>query len=480
MTIPFLIQFITLLVGVLLYYFSHLVPYNNQMLLIILVLVGVTTVSVLFKRERVIELRGNYFKAFYLFLLGYLIVHFQFYIDVLLKNITLYDKWIFAHPGVILKAASLSLVGLTSFYLGYLLYQNKKRTPLRNVEKKQYPLIFMVILLYPLTIWFFKSVGLSYILGGYGHEAIAGSSAGSYSQLLLKTVFFAVMILNYSNLRTSGLKYTPLQYFKSYGILFYIPLAAYLTMVLLSGDRGPLIELGLGYLVTYTFVAQKKISLKSTLIMLLCAAFLITILGIARKISSDGLSFQAKIEKALQSDNSHLRHSFSPNTVELATSVRTLHHSIKYVPEQHHYLMGEFQLKYIISSIPFLSGLLTPLFSSHEKYLGSAFFVTWIMQGDHPTYGEGTSCVTDLYLDFGILGVIIGLFFFGRLMRWTEYRLYVDPENNSVWTYILSFYLIVTSFYISRSAILYCLNPVVILTLIILAYKFIFKKNINL
>ena len=54
------------------------------------------------------------------------------------------------------------------------------------------------------------------------------------------------------------------------------------------------------------------------------------------------------------------------------------------------------------------------------KYDGSANFITYLIQGNDPSYGDGTSASADLYLDFGGYGVFFGLFIFGLLFQFFD------------------------------------------------------------
>lgn len=474
------LNIILFVVSLVLYFIYHNSQgYDNVMLLICVLIMVVSTVSFFSRKETIIELKNNYFKAVYFFILGYIIVHFQCYIDLLLGNISENNSWFFGNANIIIKVSYISLLGLISFYLGYLTYNGyiKSKNKIRKT-KYTYPLGYLIALTYPVLYLFFRTVGLEYILGGYGSVGIEVGGIGAYSQLILQLLFYAIMILNYINAKTKGVKYTAREYFLSYNLFFYFTFGAYCIMVMLSGDRGPLISLGLAYVLIYSFLAIKKIKLRQFFLMIVIAMFVVTTLGVARSFSKDGYSFKEKITMALSNGEKKRYESFSPNTLELAGSVRTLHYSVDYVPERHPHLNGLFQTKYLISSIPFISGFVSPLFDSHYKYKGSSSFVTWIEQGDYPSSGAGSTCVADLYLDFGVIGVILGLFLFGLFLRWSEFQLF-SRDSISLFSFIICFYATVMSFYIGRSMILFQLKGAVWLFMIVYIYHYIFKRNVK-
>ena len=66
------------------------------------------------------------------------------------------------------------------------------------------------------------------------------------------------------------------------------------------------------------------------------------------------------------------------------------------------YFFGYFQIRQIVSCIPGAGGIFLKIFGdNNKKYNGSSGYITYLIQGDYPKYGDGTSVTADLYLDFG-------------------------------------------------------------------------------
>lgn len=476
-TLSFIFAFM-LLILLAFYLLTDVFYYDKSVLVGIMLIVGISTLSFLCMKEGNSLLKAQYFSPLYLFLLGYLVVHFQFYFDILLGNLTESESWLFITPSLIPKAAMISTIGLLSFYVGYLSHlDNDEVVYIEEEEMQIYPLNVLILISCFLLFFFLNFAGLNYILGGYGGDAqIEVGGIAAYSELLLQLSFYASMILNVRNAKTLYVEYTFREYVKSYGLFFYIPFVSYNCMVMLSGDRGPMISLIIGYIVSYTYIAKNRIKLPVLLVVLLVGMSFITILGMTRKFSQEGLSFKEKIELAFRSETVNSYDSFSPNTAELAGSVRTLHMSINYVPEQHPYLYGLFQLKYVMAIVPFISSVTNQVFDSQSKYKGSASFITWIEQGDYPSSGAGSTCVADFYLDFGLIGVIIGFFFFGWFIQNIEYKLYIQ-QNISLWLHTLCLYSVVVSLYVARSSILFHLRAIVWLYIILFVYQYVYKKR---
>ena len=125
-----------------------------------------------------------------------------------------------------------------------------------------------------------------------------------------------------------------------------------------------------------------------------------------------------------------------PITAELASSQKTLQYAVDNVPSKHDYLYGSFQLRNILSTIPFSSRITSSFLDSHWKYRSSAFFITYLIQGDFYIYGNGTSLIADLYLSFGLIGIIIGMLFLGVVIKKIERKVILNP-NASIYNIVL-------------------------------------------
>jgi hypothetical protein len=246
--------------------------------------------------------------------------------------------------------------------------------------------------------------------------------------------------------------------------------------VMLSGDRGPLMSYSLCFISGYFFVKKIKLSYKKGILFIFTGAIMISILGMVRNLNKD-LSFTEKIQLSLTENENDSRISFLPVTKELATSVRTLHHAVNYVPRNHDFLYGRFQLQHLTVALPFFS-IFSPIIyeDTSWKYAGSSSFITWIRQGDFPTSGDGTSCIADFYLDFGMFGVLAGMFGFGYFMRFAEVKMYsANIPNLFVHVFIIVY--LTNAIYISRSSVLFGFKSIVLIYIILVSNKYIFNKT---
>src|SRR5690606_7865909 len=89
-----------------------------------------------------------------------------------------------------------------------------------------------------------------------------------------------------------------------------------------------------------------------------------------------------------------------------------------------------------------LERLLSQLPGYDTTYFATANFVTYLGFGNNPPYGLGTNLIGGLYLSFGLIGVVVIMFLFGRFVA------FVDSKSNTSFIYLF-IYLVLLSYAIS-------------------------------
>jgi len=269
------------------------------------------------------------------------------------------------------------------------------------------------------------------------------------------------------------------QYAKQLGLLFHLCLLTYLVLVMISGDRGPIMIIGMSYFFSYIMAAKKRVLFVHVVVLVIGAAIIFSALGYARNIDKS-ISFVDRFSIALQGMATKAeikRESVFPITSELSGSAKTLHYAMNYVPEIHPYLYGSIQFREVLAMIPFSSYVTNYFLDSDFRYRSSAYFITWLSQGNFYTYGTGTSVVADLYLSFGVLGVLLGLFLFGILLRKLEiYIFYVSIDEMPSFYLITSIFAYGYSIYIARASILSPLNFMIFTVIVVYSYQKMIKR----
>ena len=467
------IFYIVFLILLVFYYADTTMVMDKNVIFILLLINFVSIFLFLFKKENKKELRKQTFKFSTLFVIGFCIVHFQYHVDYLLDNVDENNLYIWINKNVVVKSLVISTAGLISFFIGYLIL---KKSKIINSKKQQANSTKLLVgIAAVMLVLFVVTVNPLYLAGFYGEEEMGDTA--TYAILLFNLLAFSAIIQNCRNM--IFLKQIPIsikEYVKKQSYLLTTIIGIYLLLVLISGDRGPIITFSVCYFSGYYIVTKKKLSVKRGLVFIISGAVFMTLLGEIRRADKD-IDFATRLQEAINEEKTGNQESFLPQTQELAGSIRTLHTAVDYIPEKHDFLYGRFQFQQITASIPFFNMFL-PIFydSGHVRYRGSASFVTWINQGDYPNSGDGTSCITDYYFDFGIFGVIFGMLFFGMTTRFFEVNLFSNYNISPVFIYVFGVVYLSNAIYIPRSSILFELRTVVWITLILLLNSLI-KRN---
>ena len=437
---------------ILIFKYNDLPSYKIDNLLISLI-IAVLNVVVFFSTLKKSRAISKFSIITVLFVMGYFIVFFQRYFDLLLGFRDSFD-YCFANERTIMKCVIISLSGQCAFFLGNLLYTFKKTCnpkPSTYTNLGSLKLIFICITLLFLYFNFYKLFSYSYSQDSL--EAEAGTMV-LYSSMFYQIVL--ALILSYTVCNLKQLQLNNFNQFYNYlGVPFHFCLALYILFHLILGDRGPLIVCVSMYFGAYMISVKRRISFLKIAPLVACAIFLLFFVGETRNMGG-GLGLSQKMDAAME--KSSMATSIFPFTDELAGSVMTLHYSVDNVPESHPHVYGLFTLRTIASWIPFSDRVISSFISLDSRYRSSAFFITWLIQGDNYTYGNGSSCNADLYLNFGLWGVISGLLLWGLFLRYLESS---APIRSSINFWIIFMFTIGYAIYVNRSDLLVFSNYVI-------------------
>tara|TARA_Y100001954_G_scaffold239202_1_gene311907 strand:+ start:4118 stop:5125 length:1008 start_codon:yes stop_codon:yes gene_type:complete len=268
--------------------------------------------------------------------------------------------------------------------------------------------------------------GLDLFLNTY-----AGSKLGSvtYDAIFSLVSFFIIL----------GALYALSNYFleKKLGLYSIILLSLSLFWsfaLLILGDRNTFFLIAIclfaGY---YTFI--KSISRKYIVIFLFIAIGLYNVVELTRTEKNKDLN--TFIEASNTVYDQLLSDFGNENSFDItSTGVRA---SFK-VAEDYGFYYGKFKLVSIASIIPYSSRI---FIESDDQITGSSNILKKEMIGLRAGWGVGTNIISDCYLDFGILGVIIILFYFGKFGSYVT-RMVKFNVNSPKWIFI---YIITLSYY---------------------------------
>lgn len=463
-------------------YFSDAPIMDRSIMLFLLGFVLFSLIIFVTKKENNKNLQGQLLKHSYLFLIGYLIVSFQFYIDFIIYNIDENYQEIWVNRSIVVKSMAIVTAGLLTFLIGYSTTKFDKTSFIKNKSVKKIINTKFIFIIWVLSlIVFYSTVSPLYLLGYYGKEGAEIGRIPSLAIFLFHSTFYVLLIQKLRNLKIHNnynLNLNVKEYLQKLGLSFISIVFIYLVTILFSGDRGPLMTVGLSMFAGYVYLNKRKLKFLRIIPFFILGVFFISLLGKARSLDRD-ISLFDRISLVFNDDIKVVeQESFLEPTKELAKSLLTTHTAINYIDYSGNYTYGRFQFQQIANSIPFFSIFYPLIFTdNHKKFSSSASYITWIIQGDHPFFGNGTSSTADLYLDFGFLGVLLGMLIFGFFIRYLEVIFYAE-ELTSLPFQVLSFVYLTNAFYLGRSSLLFNIKICSVIYIILLLNTLI-SKGIN-
>lgn len=420
------------------------------------------------------ELRNCWAKPSNLFVAGFLIVYYQFLLDYLLGYKTASS---FLDPTIVNFATLISTVGFISFVVAYV------RKPIAINNTKVIPVVPKLNVLVVFQIVFFvlfvKSIDvLKFITGADAYDP-ASSASMDYEYAFQAVNIVLLMTVCFQN-RDKSLSL--------WGVIKNIPLISiiliflYLILRLLSGDRGPVIYTLLVIFYAYIYLARKRFRFIYILVFFVIGATFVSLLGIARSSDLD-MSFSERMLSATNELKEDSRaggeSTLSPITKELAFSYLSYEVMVKgMLKDNDGFKNGAYQGVVLVNIIPYASGWLHKEFNLTRDETSSSYYATYKYLGTDPSWGLGTNCIGDFYMDWGIVGVLFCMYFVGLLFKWVDNLLFVKDK-----TYVtpamlaLAFCYASEAIYMPRSNITGLLKLFAFVLILFFVSKFFGKKK---
>ncbi|WP_029292464.1 O-antigen polymerase [Chryseobacterium hispalense] len=398
-----------------------------------------------------------------LFLIGFIIVHFQipFFYSLNIQPSNPYYVWL--NKNVVNFATWLSAFSIHLWMIGSVIATIKSANSKRefissksqyNVKKLDYILLFSFL-------GFFGLAGGALLKGSHDGMGSWGEGASYFMILLRVSLYFRIFIF-FKSLR----KITLSNIIRG-NIIFLCILLLYILTFLLVGDRGPFMQIVIVIALCFG-VFVKRISLGSLFLLIITGALLLSIIGLGRS-SEDANIFEVGLSK-YQSSKSN-------PTEELATSVRIMYRALSNFPNNYSYLYGLQFVIGILGIIPFASSFFISTFNIPAEFTASSRLFTFIGQGRNSTYGEGTEIISDIYINFGILGVFFFMFLYGYLTSKISFN---ALKKHSDKFFLILIVLSSTAIYINRAQFLSPVKDIVYILLIFQIIKLKTRKPVKI
>lgn len=449
----------------------YLLEYNNRLnLFYIPILLGLLIQYALytvkgFRYESAIF--TNWVRPSVVITLSLIVVNLQIVIDVLCGHDTLSnylaDRRYSFYLGNVLFFGCL---GISSFLLGNSICIKKKRS-LQNVncDIASCNITLWVILALLSFILFIANIDVLSFYTGMNYAGSGASDRVSDASSRWETLFDAfstiIICITTKNLLAQGDKVSVLGFIRAFPFVFIMISIAYLLLRLMSGDRGPVIYTLLMFFYSYILINKTKIKLFLFISLLLVGATTMNIVNTIRSYSS-GVGFDERFARAINEfsdgESSDGIKTLCPPTFELAKSVNcnfiAIHDIDRGITD---FQLGKYNFLEIVSAIPGLPNIINAYYNFDVYRFSTSEYVTISFFGKSYSIGLGTTALIDLYLDFGILGVMIGLFIIGIIYKKLDSSIAYGDGVKSLLFLIFFIKFSSMSIYIPRASIAFVL-----------------------
>lgn len=348
---------------------------------------------------------------------------------------------------VITKSTALALLAYSCFGLGYNKIKNNATRNYKLIDNYQ---LFPVKILNRWKWIVILSFILFYLIGGYDmfeHTYQVAVARGSLLPRLMSILMVPVNVLATTFILRETLN--------SRKISWYVILGIACISLMFTGTRTlPLMILTILF---YIFCNSKQLSKVAVFLFLFGGVIIMSFVG---QMRGEGIDVSSLENYNLKNESSL---GYWNLMSDLIINNRNLYVFYDYVQEVD-YTYGLTMLSNILSPIPFLQSLFVNITGVPDYILGSATFSTFITLGTNPRLGLGTNLVGDVYLSFGLVGVIILFYLLGYFINYMRQKTF----EGFYFQTIVYFALIGNCVYFCRSSYLGSLRT--ILWAIILGY----------
>lgn len=459
---------------------NRIIPSKTEAVFcLIMVLVGTVMSFSLQKRS---ELKGYWLKPSNVLLLGLMIVNFQNIVDYILGLKSLED---FVRPNCVIKSCYVSALAIIAYLLG-LWYRSSIKVSLTKSlrsNKSSFPehvnTTFLVVLQILFFVAWLYTVDFASLIMGLQYGSGTGSSnmfEGLFFQCTIALLTCIAINCHGKNISTMW------DFLLQNNIASWICIILYMLVRLVSGDRGPFIYMGFAVFFTYVFATKYRPKLISVIAVLYAFSVMISVVGMARLDAASG-TFWERFEDSFNVFSSQESGRFSDRTVfksteELAYSIRCNLIAIDEIDngyqDLHH---GKFQLFQVLNMIPFMPSFLTNTLGISPAEMSSDYNITEIYFGDFYISGQtGTTCVADFYLDFGLWGIVFGMFIMGLIFRRVDSVICVRKDM-SILIFIIALLFACKCYYIPRSSFISQIKPIIPILLLFYINYFVFNSG---
>lgn len=414
----------------------------------------------------------NWLRPDIIFLVGFFVVNYQWLTMALVSGIfPERTSFLFAMDANATYGAWLSTISLVFWFIGYAIANPSHRLRIDRVAQNHAVLVVSILTLAAFIVFSkpgYFTAELYRTLQVNIFQTVTGFSAYLLTiveilTFILVSMFFYPRIVDRKSLPQRSLNRISSPGFEGapkLALLLYF--AIYSLAFLMAAERGQIIQLLSAVGVVYA-MNFRPVRFGEFAVLLALSALVFTGIGVARSIDG-GLS----VVSIFGDDG------YWALTRSLANSAITLYQGIDIVHTGHGFFFGQLWLSQILGLVPFLQSLFLAVSGFELEDVNSATNITIYILGPNPHTGFGTSFVIDIYMNFGVPGVVFLSFMYGYICRFVSTWIIATSGFLKFFVAVVFVSLI---FYVSRSSLLIQLRPVVWGLMIIILFVSIKRQR---
>lgn len=350
-----------------------------------------------------------------------------------------------------------SSIFIFAYIIGIALFNKKliKKNTYIIFNSQQYARSWLLLMLI-FFLFFIFSIDVRLYLSGaiyYGSGAADFIPNRSSTFEGIYQILFYITLASYAKLLKDREDYKAniISYFKGFPLIFWITVIAYISIRLLSGDRGPVIYNTLALVYCFLWYSKHKFRLLTVISVLVIGAITVSFLGYYRS-RDPSLGITEKIIAAIERQSESSNNSVVNATKELAGSVDTHFYAVRDINMgRTSHSLGKYTFLSITSAIPGLKRQYLWDIGFEPSEINSAVYFSVSSQGADYSYGAGSSMFGEAFLEFNLLGMIIYGFILGMIFKYLDYAI-IDEQKMSVLNLALVLNLSAHAIYMGRTS----------------------------
>lgn len=384
----------------------------------------------------------NWMRVDTVFLLGYMIVYYQWVVMIQLSAIM--PNNFFSITAVQLNVVFgtwLATVGLLAWAIGYSVFSPRLRWVSERILGTNRAFAVFIILF----VMFIVTVGPAYLTGSIysqvrqgGYVTMSGPSAYIFALLEVVVVVMLAAIF-YNHRKTTGSDSRNLSWL---GIAL---IGGYCLVFSVAGERGAVIAV-LGASAVLFCSSRRPIGALAFVMLSLGGAFIFSTIGLLRGgfASAPSAIFDGEGLYGL--------------TLNLANSDRAFFLGLQIVAQRGELFLGQLWISSVLDVFPFAQSAFLKISGMTQWDINSAYKIAYYHYGANPNTGDGTTMVGDIYMNFGTVGVFIFMGLYGIVSRRMQH--YASGKHGFIYFAAAALFSSQV-FYISRATFFFQLRPVV-------------------